>query len=110
MAERGFYDPTGTYPRRKELKISEDEGLADKVKGMVSDGLGGILDAEGNKLTGLAEGVDEVDVVYKDENPTSFFEPREDLDEESVLDYAATLLKSFDDFFQINIRFHFFSC
>ena len=62
LAERGFYDPTGTYPRRKELKISEDEGLADKVKGMVSDGLGGILDAEGNKLTGLAEGVDEVDV------------------------------------------------
>lgn len=62
LAERGFYDPTGTYPRRKELKISEDEGLLDKVKGMVSDGLGGVLDAEGNKLTGLAEGVDEVDV------------------------------------------------
>tara|TARA_B100000927_G_scaffold291725_1_gene296216 strand:+ start:11212 stop:13320 length:2109 start_codon:yes stop_codon:yes gene_type:complete len=62
LAERGFYDPNGKFPRRKELKISEDESLADKVKGMVSDGLGGILDAEGNKLTGLAEGVDEVDV------------------------------------------------
>ena len=62
LAERGFYDPNGKFPRRKELKISEDEGLLDKVKGMVSDGLGGVLDAEGNKLTGLAEGVDEVDV------------------------------------------------
>ena len=51
----------------------------------------------------LQEFIDEVDLVYKDEKPTSFFEPREDLDEESVLDYAATLLKSFDDFFQINI-------
>ena len=54
LAERGFYDPNGKFPRRKELKISEDEGLLDKVKGMVSDGLGGVLDAEGNKLTGLA--------------------------------------------------------
>ena len=62
LAERGFYDPNGKFPRRKELKISEDEGLLDKVKGMVSDGLGGVLDSEGNKLTGLAEGVDEVDV------------------------------------------------
>ena len=62
LAERGFYDPNGKFPRRKELKISEDEGLLDKVKGMVSDGLGGVLDAEGNKLTALAEGVDEVDV------------------------------------------------
>jgi len=62
LAERGFYDPTGTYPRRKELRISEDEGFADAVKGMVSDGLGGVLDADGNKLTGDAEGVDEVDV------------------------------------------------
>ena len=34
LAERGFYDPTGTYPRRKELRISEDEGFADAVKGM----------------------------------------------------------------------------
>jgi hypothetical protein len=45
----------------------------------------------------------EVDLVYKDENPTAFFEPREDLEQESVLNYAAILLKSFDDFFQINI-------
>ena len=51
----------------------------------------------------LQEFVDEVDLVYKDEKPTAFFEPREDLNEESVLDYAATLLKSFDEFFQISI-------
>ena len=51
----------------------------------------------------LQEFVDEVDLVYKDEKPTAFFEPREDLNEESVLDYAETLLKSFDEFFQISI-------
>ena len=62
LAQRGFFDPTGTYPRRKELKKSEDEGLLDKVKGLVEDGVGGVLDELGNKLTGDAEGVDEVDV------------------------------------------------
>ena len=51
----------------------------------------------------LQEFIDEVELVYKDEKPTSFFEPRFDLDEESVLDYAETLLKSFDDFFQTKI-------
>jgi len=62
LAERGFYDPNGKYPRRKELQVSEDEGLLDKVKGFVSDGLGGVLDGDGNALTSDAEGVDEVDV------------------------------------------------
>ena len=62
LSERGFYDPNGKYPRRKQLKISEDESLLDKVKGMVSDGLGGVLDSEGNKLTEAAEGVEAVDV------------------------------------------------
>ena len=62
LAERGFYDPNGKYPRRKELQVSEDEGLLDKVKGFVSDGLGGVLDGDGNALTSDTEGVDEVDV------------------------------------------------
>ena len=62
LSQRGFFDPTGTYPRRKQLKKSEDEGLLDKVKGFVEDGIGGIVDELGNKLTGDAEGVDEVDV------------------------------------------------
>jgi len=62
LSQRGFFDPTGTYPRRKQLKKSEDEGFLDKVKDFVEDGLGGIVDELGNKLTGDAEGVDEVDV------------------------------------------------
>ena len=62
LAERGFFDPTGKFPRRKELKVSEDEGLLEKVKNFTTSTTGDILNELGDKLTGDAEGVDEVDV------------------------------------------------
>jgi hypothetical protein len=63
LAERGFFDPTGKFPRRKELKVSEDEGLLEKVKNFTTSTTGDILNELGDKLTGDAEGVDEVDVI-----------------------------------------------
>tara|TARA_B100000900_G_C20601138_1_gene725640 strand:+ start:4703 stop:7057 length:2355 start_codon:yes stop_codon:yes gene_type:complete len=65
LARRGFYDPNGKFPRRKQLKVQEnitDNVLKDKVKGFVSDGLGGLVNESGDKLTGKEEGVEEVDV------------------------------------------------
>lgn len=65
LARRGFYDPNGKFPRRKQLKVQEnitDNVLKNKVKGFVSDGLGGLVNESGDKLTGKEEGVEEVDV------------------------------------------------
>ena len=65
LARRGFYDPNGKFPRRKQLRVQEnitDNVLKDKVKGFVSDGLGGLVNESGQKLTGKEEGVEEVDV------------------------------------------------
>ncbi len=61
LAQRGFYDPNGVYPRRKHLKI-EDTASPMEIDNFIEDGLGKITDLDGNPLSALASGIEEVDV------------------------------------------------